>query len=105
MSNIRFYKHDYIRLLEKTEENNSTDITFAVQLNKMPISFSSSLYDSLQIPQHIKIIYVSTKVIGHVLVTEKTFYVVDSGVCLLERNRKLITQLLEYVYGPNQIMF
>ena len=39
------------------------------------------------------------------LVYDKTYYVTDSGVCELEHNRQLISEILEYLYGPNAIMF
>jgi hypothetical protein len=98
-------KHPYIKIINCEKINNSDDYIICVVLNKLPVYFSSSLYNELEIPRNINTIYINLKIIGQVLVYNKTYYVTYSGVCKLEQNRQLISEILEYLYGMNAIMF
>lgn len=95
----------YIKIIENIENGNSIDLTLEINLEEIPINFANSLYDQLQIPMTIEKFYVTVKIIGQVLVTETTYYVLESGICVLERNKEFIRFLLDKVYGHNKILF
>jgi hypothetical protein len=98
-------KHQYIKIINSEKKQNSVDYTICVVLDRVPVSFSSSLYNELDIPQGINKIYLHLKIIGKMLVYDKTYYFTDSGVCEIEHNRQLISDILLYLYGPNVIIF